>query len=157
TSRPRRRRPRRNGKGMPWGAMTKSRSECTEDAMDPTGPLLDEIIAHPEDDTPRQVYADWLDDHGQAERAEFIRPQAQLAKLRLEDGRRPDLEARELLLLRTHRKGWAGPLRQLCRRWEFRRGFVEGVEVDTAVFLKRMKELLRMAPVRDVCFVHAAG
>src|SRR5262249_54353685 len=37
--------------------------------------FLDAIIEDPEDDTPRLVYADWLDDQGEAERAELIRLQ----------------------------------------------------------------------------------
>ena len=40
---------------------------------------LADIIAHPEDDTPRLIYADWLDDHDQSERAEFIRIQCSIA------------------------------------------------------------------------------
>ena len=31
------------------------------------------IAEHPDDDAPRLVYADWLEEHGQPERAEFIR------------------------------------------------------------------------------------
>lgn len=41
--------------------------------------FLDDIIAHPADDTPRLVYADWLDDEGRSERAEFIRVQVEVA------------------------------------------------------------------------------
>jgi uncharacterized protein (TIGR02996 family) len=37
--------------------------------------LLAAITAHPDDDTPRLVYADWLQEHGHPERAEFIRAQ----------------------------------------------------------------------------------
>lgn len=37
--------------------------------------FLADIIANPEDDVPRLIYADWLEDHGQDERAEFIRVQ----------------------------------------------------------------------------------
>lgn len=44
--------------------------------------LLRGIIASPADDTPRLVYADWLDEHGQHERAELIRVQCELARLR---------------------------------------------------------------------------
>src|SRR3982750_4314118 len=36
-------------------------------------PLLAAIIADPDEDTPRLVFADWLDEHGEPERAEFIR------------------------------------------------------------------------------------
>jgi uncharacterized protein (TIGR02996 family) len=46
--------------------------------------FLRDILAHPEDDTPRLIYADWLDDHGQPERAEFLR-----AEYRLEAGLAP--------------------------------------------------------------------
>lgn len=35
--------------------------------------ILADILDHPKDDTPRLVLADWLDDHGDPERAEFIR------------------------------------------------------------------------------------
>jgi uncharacterized protein (TIGR02996 family) len=49
--------------------------------------FLDAIRAEPADDTPRLVYADWLEEHGgQPERAEFIRVQVELAKLPKFDG-----------------------------------------------------------------------
>ena len=38
------------------------------------------IIANPEDDDVRLIYADWLEECGAAERAEFIRVQCELAK-----------------------------------------------------------------------------
>jgi uncharacterized protein (TIGR02996 family) len=41
--------------------------------------LLAAVIADAEDDAPRLVYADWLDDHGDPHRAEFIRVQCGLA------------------------------------------------------------------------------
>lgn len=37
--------------------------------------LLADIIEHPDDDWPRLVYADWLTDHNQPGRADFIRHQ----------------------------------------------------------------------------------
>lgn len=43
--------------------------------------LLAAVIADPADDAPRLVYADWLDDHGEEARAEFIRTQIALARL----------------------------------------------------------------------------
>lgn len=43
--------------------------------------LLAAIRANPEEDTPRLVYADWLQEHGQEERAEFIRVQVEYARL----------------------------------------------------------------------------
>jgi uncharacterized protein (TIGR02996 family) len=48
--------------------------------IDATGAaLLADILEYPEDDTPRLIYADWLDEHGEADRAEFIRVQCGLA------------------------------------------------------------------------------
>jgi len=41
--------------------------------------LVQAILHAPDDDAPRLVYADWLDDHGDADRAEFIRVQCRMA------------------------------------------------------------------------------
>jgi uncharacterized protein (TIGR02996 family) len=43
--------------------------------------FLRSIIENWEDDTPRLVYADWLEEHGNADRAEFIRVQCELARM----------------------------------------------------------------------------
>lgn len=48
--------------------------------MDDGDLLLKAIHANLEDDTPRLVYADWLDEQGRHERAEFIRVQVSLAQ-----------------------------------------------------------------------------
>jgi uncharacterized protein (TIGR02996 family) len=44
--------------------------------------LLDDVLDHPEDDVPRLVMADWLEDNDQPTRAEFIRVQIELDHLR---------------------------------------------------------------------------
>lgn len=43
--------------------------------------FLSGIIAHPADDIRRLVYADWLDEHGRPEMADFIRVQVEIAAL----------------------------------------------------------------------------
>jgi uncharacterized protein (TIGR02996 family) len=43
--------------------------------------FLRAICTTPDDDTPRLVYADWLDEHGEHERAEFIRVQFKLLEV----------------------------------------------------------------------------
>lgn len=43
--------------------------------------FLSAIIAAPDDDLPRLTYADWLDEHGEPERAEFIRVQCEAYQL----------------------------------------------------------------------------
>ncbi|MBM3981395.1 MAG: TIGR02996 domain-containing protein [Planctomycetes bacterium] len=48
----------------------------------PTNAALEKaIVAHPDEDTPRLAYADWLDEHGDPDRAAFIRAQCRLADL----------------------------------------------------------------------------
>lgn len=47
--------------------------------------LLRAILDTPADDAPRLIYADWLEENGQPERAEFIRVQCELARIPAED------------------------------------------------------------------------
>src|SRR5215468_4094431 len=67
-------------------------------ATDEQRALWSAILANPLDDTPRLVYADWLQEHGEEERAEFIRVQIELETFGFDrrKGRkqRPALEAR---------------------------------------------------------------
>jgi uncharacterized protein (TIGR02996 family) len=98
--------------------------------------FLEAILERPEDDAPRLVYADWLDEHGDPDRAEFIRLQCGLAGLEEDDPRRPPLLARERELLGRRQQEWLGPLRPLLRRWTFRRGFLDAVAVPARVYLE---------------------
>ncbi|MBY0455899.1 MAG: TIGR02996 domain-containing protein [Gemmataceae bacterium] len=83
--------------------------------------LLAAIRAHPDEDTPRLIYADWLDEHGDSARAEFIR--LQCAPELGADGR-----ARVFELEHWHRSRWLARLPRPERvEWAFRRGFPEGV------------------------------
>ena len=74
--------------------------------------FLQAVSEGPDDDAPRLVYADWLEEHGRPERADFIRTQVELARLPAEGRRRPELERRELELLSTHEEEWLPPLRR---------------------------------------------
>jgi uncharacterized protein (TIGR02996 family) len=63
----------------------------------------------PLDDTPRLIYADWLDEQGRpggAARAEFIRVQCQMARLPREDPRWAELTRREAALLEENGADW---------------------------------------------------
>lgn len=81
--------------------------------------LLAAICAEPNDDGLRLIYADWLDDTGDADRAEFIRVQLQLATL-AGMGRAPEPEwidplvSRELELW-VHSPEWFAPLKDVLR------------------------------------------
>src|SRR5262245_20074727 len=69
--------------------------------------FLADVLEHPDEDAPRLVYADWLDEHGDEadrDRAELIRVQCQLARGDLDEARRNELTAREGALLRTYQE-----------------------------------------------------
>jgi uncharacterized protein (TIGR02996 family) len=110
--------------------------------------FLQAIIESPDDDTPRLVYSDWLDEHGESDRAEFIRAQVQLARLPEDDPRRPALKLRERALLGRHEAAWAEPFRGRVESWKFRRGFVEQITTGAAKFLTQVEQLFRLAPIR---------
>ena len=42
--------------------------------------LVAAVAAEPDDDTPRLVFADWLQEHGEGDRAEFVRVQCEAAR-----------------------------------------------------------------------------
>src|SRR5262245_28195364 len=88
--------------------------------------LLAVIWEHPHEDTPRLMYADWLDEQGdpaKADRAEFIRVQCELAILSPHDPRYPTLQKRERQLLRPRRKEW---IQSLPKRYQTRAPFWRG-------------------------------
>src|SRR5687768_17319061 len=98
------------------------------------------ILAHPDEDTPRLVYADWLDEHGQPAHAEFIRAQCRLARMNEWDA---GYTADRLRAERLWRENWQRWVRspgskKSAPQWfaqhssEWRRGFPAGpVSVDT--------------------------
>jgi uncharacterized protein (TIGR02996 family) len=92
--------------------------------------FFEQIRAHPEDDAPRLVYADWLDEHGDGPRAAFIRVPIERARLPRWDGRQVALRVRESALLTEHGEAWRKELPTLDRVvWGgFRRGFVATAE-----------------------------
>jgi uncharacterized protein (TIGR02996 family) len=113
--------------------------------------FLRAVIDNPDDDLPRLVYADYLDEHGDPERAELIRIQCELARVPPEDQRRRKrLWDREWELLGAYREQWAGPLAEFADPYGYRRGFVESITLSAAAFLHHADTIWRLAPVRNV-------
>src|SRR5262245_14883803 len=105
--------------------------------------LLRDICAHPEDDTPRLVYADWLDEHSSGtrgdpnyDRACFIRAQVALASGQpLTAAQRTEMERVEAELLPAQETLWRDRLRDLdVRAVDFRRGFPETARMSVPDF-----------------------
>jgi uncharacterized protein (TIGR02996 family) len=132
--------------------------------------FLQTVVENPDDDTPRLIYADWLEEHGDLPRAEFIRVQCELARLPQDDEvRRPTLQEREWTLLFTHAKEWLAELPALEGiKWDeevpigrgnlvpcFERGFVSAVLADDEeAFQKQAEILFRTAPIKELRFNH---
>lgn len=113
--------------------------------------LLAAIWEHPHDDTPRLVYADWLQEHDQPERAEFIRVQCERERLDEWDDadRIAQLKSREDVLWALHGKEWLSKLKKELRgAYFFRRGFVvpPRLRIDGERFLKQKPRALDGAP-----------
>jgi uncharacterized protein (TIGR02996 family) len=126
--------------------------------MDEAKALLRAICANPDEDTPRLVYADWLDEHGQSERAEFIRVQCALARIEGDNPQRPTLARREQALLKAHRDEWAKEVPRELNNPYFCRGFVESVYCSKAdAFVKHGRALFANNPASEVWMYGAEG
>jgi uncharacterized protein (TIGR02996 family) len=117
--------------------------------------FLERIRAEPDQDVHRLVYADFLDEHGDSDRAEFIRLQVRLARGEAAPEETPALRRRERELLVAHELEWTAPLHGIVQRARFVRGFVERVTLLPEGFIQRGEELFRLAPVRHVIITDA--
>jgi uncharacterized protein (TIGR02996 family) len=113
--------------------------------------LLSAISESPEDDTPRLVYADWLEENGQAERGEFIRVQCQLARTPRTDPHWVTLRDRAAQLQRQHGKDWQAEVPSLEGGYwgsDYRRGFVEEATFGTwSAFADQARRIFAAAPL----------
>jgi uncharacterized protein (TIGR02996 family) len=120
------------------------------------------VCAHPDDDTPRLVFADWLQEHDEEERAEFIRVQIEAARLPA-GKKRTAKEARANELLAVYEKAWAKPIKRFVAQplrgavYAFRRGFIDTVAVRPNQFLEDIDDLFELLPLRGLHFVDSDG
>lgn len=101
--------------------------------------LLAAIHADPRSDLPRLVYADWLDDHGEADYAEFIRLQCHTAA-RYGALASKRASQRERSLLRQHGAKWRGGTE---RR--------DSIDWDGHIKIRAFQRGLPSAGVGDLC------
>ena len=112
------------------------------------------IVARPDEDLPRLVYADFLQEAGHDDRAELIRVQCALERLPPADAERPELTRRETeLLAATKMRAWRIP--DLTGPQTFRRGMIESIETTAEALLQVKPEVLRLSPVRHLRLVNA--
>jgi uncharacterized protein (TIGR02996 family) len=112
--------------------------------------FLASIIENPQDDLPRLVCADWLEEYGSPERAELIRIQCKLARKAEFDPSRTPFVERERELLSEHGAEWAKPVASICAEYQFLRGFIDSVVIGARKFLTHGARLFQLAPIRHV-------
>ncbi len=113
--------------------------------MDPTEQqLLDAVLAAPDDDAPRLVYADWLQERGD--------PHGELIAMQC----RPELYEHDVVdriwrLEQAHRTAWLEqlPLSSLAPM-HFVRGFVERFELTAESWIRHGEALCARTPVREL-------
>lgn len=104
------------------------------------------ILAEPDDEPLRLIFADWLEERGDP-RGEFIRVQCELAHQPSEA-----LILREAELLLVYGPDWAGPIADIAEEIEFYKGFVDKVTLTPQAFLDDAELLFELAPIRHVHF-----
>lgn len=124
--------------------------------MTDTDALLEAIRDDPESLDLRLVYADWLDEAGDAPRAHLIRVQCGLERLSPDHPDRPRLRREEDVLLLRHMRGWLGPLFGRLPHRHFRRGLLEAVWTTVDHFLEWADLLLRLGPLSELRLVGTA-
>ena len=126
--------------------------------------LLAAIFDHPDEDTPRLAYADWLDEHADAlpgrdpqearDRAAFIRLQIEAGQLP-PGAKRAAIENRIRALPPAHLYLWREPYKQAYGDHPplvpFRRGFIDQFE-GTPADAVRFPAVVAVCPIREVKF-----
>jgi uncharacterized protein (TIGR02996 family) len=142
-------------------------------------PFLHAIIARPEDDGPRLLFAGFLDENGEPDRAEFIRCQVELSRIKCDkcnngiqtahDGFRSDggevidewpctcgqaqLRRREAELKTIHNLvRWTPQIAAFADvdRVEFQRGFVHSVTCSWSDWQRHASTIRAATPIRNV-------
>jgi uncharacterized protein (TIGR02996 family) len=118
--------------------------------------LLAAIAAHPEEDTPRLVYADWLQEHDCPELAQYIRLSIQLANLRYGDPKFDSEERRLVAERRPLEPAFEAWEKEFVRQfpatrelyWHTERGMISGVCCSVKYFLDNGDRILKAVPLR---------
>ncbi|MFY7950959.1 MAG: TIGR02996 domain-containing protein, partial [Armatimonadaceae bacterium] len=125
--------------------------------------LYKAVLASPDDDLPRLVYADRLEELGQPARAEFIRLQCHVAATKPWDEGHADALVRSEVLYEKHQEAWgiADLTRDLMRSKgvtpgvfnPFVRGFPEVMWANIETFSAAHRKALKKYPIRELVLV----
>lgn len=108
--------------------------------------LLSDVLANPDDDGPRLVFADWLTQNGDV-RGELIVTQIQLEHAT--GAARMKLVNRSSDLL--YRQGtWLSEIKEVVRGVETKRGFVYAINAKASVFAKSCGAWFEREPIEEL-------
>jgi len=128
--------------------------------MDERESFIRAIAASPDDDAQRLVFSDWLEEHGEAERDEFVRSQTLMSQLSPFDPQYHQLEQRSDRLMDQFGIAWRAELPKLPNGVEWGnwgRGFIETLVVRDSSFLPSVSDdLLQPEPFRRL-EIHRSG
>lgn len=124
----------------------RTEAEVPKTAATDFEPLLRVVFANPEEDTPRLIFADYLEENDQPDRAALIRYQCEQSRLKPQTARHKELKAL-LKPLVAKLDQQIGPLPD-GMQYEFRRGFVRLAAhlnhfADIGAFPVRLTDLFR--------------
>jgi uncharacterized protein (TIGR02996 family) len=108
--------------------------------------LLRAIEAHPEEDTPRLAYADWLDEQGESPRAEFIQCDYARAAPKAMGPLLGQFDA----LYRRHADAWLKQLPGQQFNKVFVRGFLDPVHAAASNFVWHAETYAAVAPLHHL-------
>ncbi|MEO0602368.1 MAG: TIGR02996 domain-containing protein [Myxococcota bacterium] len=114
--------------------------------------LIAGIVADPDADDPRSVYADWLDEQGRAAQARFVRAQVASARQSAWDPRQVDhrvAEAATREARRVREARWPG-IADGVRIVGWERGLPARAELDSFDVLVRQQETLRRLGIVEI-------
>ncbi len=117
--------------------------------MNYDNPFAEEVRENPYDDTPRLIFADFLDDNGDP-LGQLIRAQIALTHLAPDDDQRTPLEEQERAIIAEHGERWLEPLRQFGAEGIstrcFQRGLIERLRISAENFLLHADEICSQLP-----------
>jgi uncharacterized protein (TIGR02996 family) len=128
--------------------------------------LLAAILAEPDNDRVRLIYADWLEEHGDPARAEFIRLECELHGMLTPAGDAPysweqprfrKLEARAGELWDAHAGRWFPGLETYAEEVETERGFAHHVALSARRFIEHGEKMFAVAPTIEDVFLDRLG
>lgn len=108
--------------------------------------FISAILNNPDDDTARLVFADWLEEHGEPERAEFIRCQIEAAKVPETKRETSEAHKRALTLEAAHGAEWRKSAGVTKHKGRFERGFLANITYFSTEYLGCGDRLLAVEP-----------